>query len=299
MDLRANGWGAAEYNVIEPSEFNVKECRALEECRSVKVGALSRRNEVLTFISWMGCRSCVLAVIVVFFLILGGLVVFVNASARNTLIASASYVLGMQVSVNNVDIGVVSAKSAITNFTVGNPLGLRGNAFEFDRAVFDLNLNSLVSRTIAMNEIHLYGVRVSIVSMHDGNSNVKVIDRHVSKRIKETRAMAHRINKFKGAPTKIIANKVAFSDINITISSEKNSTFHMAPVRIAGIRVVDVGHQSHGVHIYEFLEIITNAVMKAIAIAVPGTLHETLIAKFEKALDYGEMQVDIGSDVAG
>lgn len=87
--------------------------------------------------------------------------------------AKAPEILGVNVSVANVSVSILSGSAQIDGFVIGNPEGFKSDkAFYLGKVKVGLNLPSLLSDTIVINEVHISNPEISYeIGLRGANIN--------------------------------------------------------------------------------------------------------------------------------
>ena len=89
--------------------------------------------------------------------------------------------VGAPVTIDSVDISIFSGKGSIKGFTIHNPEGFKTKfAIKLDEAAISIDVGSLLSNTIVINEILIDGPQVTYEGTMD-SSNMKTIMGNVEK----------------------------------------------------------------------------------------------------------------------
>eukprot|EP00931_Biecheleriopsis_adriatica_P038041 TRINITY_DN21818_c0_g1_i1.p1 TRINITY_DN21818_c0_g1~~TRINITY_DN21818_c0_g1_i1.p1 ORF type:complete len:480 (+),score=100.91 TRINITY_DN21818_c0_g1_i1:75-1514(+) len=205
--------------------------------------------------------------------------------------------LGVPTSVSSVNVDIWSGRWTVHDLEVASPPEFgQADFVSLEAGVFDMNLRSLTSSPLEIEELALHNMHVYIDQTANGDSNAKRIMEHVqlmsqseeSKRIAE--ATMH---------TKLIVDRVSFHNISAKVCLHPSCD--MAPPKdflIGRVSVSNVGKATNGIYMPQLVEIIIRAVVGAAIKAAPQQLGNSLAQNLGtgllQALDYAQIHYDLG-----
>jgi len=234
------------------------------------------------------CRILTLAFVTPVLLLAIAHLIF-NAFVSHLIATSCRHLLGVKTVVNHVDMGFLSSRSELYGLSIANPEGIAGNFLDVDEAVLDIYApswwSSSESSPVEIQDLSLHGVRLTIVQTPDLNSNWVMLEDHVRK-VLPRHMLSKELDMLEHMKMKIVADKVEFGDITVTWVTP---LLNQVPVHIQGIKFTDVGKKRNGIHILDFVGIVSNAMMNAAMAAGPSNVGA---ANFDSTRDGGNAMLD-------
>jgi hypothetical protein len=214
-------------------------------------------------------------------------------AARSAAVAAMSYVFGVDTSLASFDTNLLLARAELRYIAVENPPSMIGRAMELDRLVIDLDTWSLMFQPIHLQLMSLSDMHVELKKIGVIKSNLDSIIEHAAAVIHDNDTIIGKINRFndfRNNGPRVVADKVHFKNITITANISGAMSLHHVPQ----VLVTDVGRKQGGIHVYDLLEVVVRAIVKAVAVATSHEIQKGVIRSVEDALDYGSVEIDTG-----
>mmetsp|Transcript_28667 Transcript_28667/g.89346 ORF Transcript_28667/g.89346 Transcript_28667/m.89346 type:complete len:430 (-) Transcript_28667:65-1354(-) len=222
-------------------------------------------------------------------------------------------VFGTHVTIGAMNLGLAHGRASITNMTVESPPGFDGSFLGLGRFVFDLSPRSILAAWLSgwiapvdLRELAIQNVSVlidmnwSTSADRHTTSNAQTIVQHMNKATEPLPTPSpeevadiglHALS------AKIKVGRVELSNISAGVLLRP---FLHVPVsyEIKRVVVADIGEKSDGVYLWEFVEILSRAILMAVIRAAPGNIRANLAKVFGQTLfkdmDFKEIMYDAG-----
>ncbi|OGV59785.1 MAG: hypothetical protein A2X45_13875 [Lentisphaerae bacterium GWF2_50_93] len=190
---------------------------------------------------------------------------------KTAVIGIVPRITGTPVKMESFSFSMFSGKARMKNFVIGNPEGFSTEyAFSLNELVVEVDMDTLFSKKIVIDEIRVNGVDV-IYEQGMTTSNLKEIRANVKsytgkekdKRQEETADSPRREEKERVEARKVQINNFYFNDVKVSLSvfllqGAKTS------IPIPDIHIEDIGKEGDGVTAGEAAVQIFNAIYKSI-----------------------------------
>lgn len=101
---------------------------------------------------------------------------------RHAVVKYGPEITGTSVTLEDVDVSILSGRAHVKSFIVGNPKGFDSkNAFEVGQVEVVLDVKSLFSETVKVHKILIEGAQLTVEQIA-GKSNIKMLQRNVEQR---------------------------------------------------------------------------------------------------------------------
>ncbi len=204
----------------------------------------------------------VLAVVVVVIVAVVLVVIYIDSVARTGVERGGTYALGVDTTLDAMDVGVLSGSVEMAKLEVGNPEGFDTPHFlRLDSGRVVASLGSLMKEKIIVPELTLSGISMNLERKR-GKANYKVIMDNL-KRFESKEDAAPEEQK---EGKKFIINELAIRDIQVQVdllpvAGERTRV----PVKIERIEMANVGSDGdEGIALAELVGILTKAILTAV-----------------------------------
>ncbi|MHC4758135.1 MAG: DUF748 domain-containing protein [Planctomycetota bacterium] len=178
--------------------------------------------------------SIVLAAIVILLIVIVlAVTLFANTIIKKGVQIGGSRGLGVPVNVDSVNLSIIRGKLQLHNFVVGNPPGYEHEKFlQLKNGVFDLDIGSLMTDTVNIEEITFDGLNVVLEQKTLTKNNIKDILNALPK----SEPSDEPEQQEKGAPKNLKIAKLQLKDISVQakllpVSGKSDTvTFKMSPI---------------------------------------------------------------------
>lgn len=232
--------------------------------------------------------------------VLVGLVVLLaltmNTWVRVGLEEVGNAVFGTDMRIGAMNLGLQHGRATITNMTVSSPPGYKGSFFDLGRFVFELSprtvLAAWISKWSVPVELHQLSIRdiKVFIDMNwtasqdtaETTSNAQTIVKHMNQELEPLPTPSPEEVEDVGLhalEAKIKADLVELTNINASVVIRP---FISTPIDwdIKEVVVREIGARDNGVYVWEFVEILTRAIMMAIIKGAPDNVRANLAKIF-------------------
>mmetsp|Transcript_23575 Transcript_23575/g.67532 ORF Transcript_23575/g.67532 Transcript_23575/m.67532 type:complete len:418 (-) Transcript_23575:207-1460(-) len=226
--------------------------------------------------------------------------------------------MGVDVSLDAVNIGLMSGRASITNLTVASPPGYNENLFELDRFVFDVAPASLMHgwasdfvKPIIIEDFTVYGCEVNLeAKMLSQENNALTVISHMDQTTKKISPEVEEEIKdevehpklpdvqtsIKAMEMKIRVDRLSMQNISVSASFPPIPAVRYT---LREVEVRDVGKKTDGVYMYEFIDIFVRALLMSVVKGAPAAVRVNLASAFGedlwKNLDVSHILFDNGN----
>jgi hypothetical protein len=157
---------------------------------------------------------------------------------------------GTEVKVKSVSISLLGGDLAINNFSVANPADYKSKeALSFDLVSVDLDVNSMFSDTIIVNEVLIDNVKIDFEPTLTGGSNLTDIKNNIMNFVKKEKGETAEKPAEEEKPAtnekgkKVIIKKFIINNGTVTVSSSMLD--QSIPLTLSKIELNDLGKESN------------------------------------------------------
>ena len=234
--------------------------------------------------------------------IIGGIVLYLTI---NTIIASeiesaATDALGVDTELGSFELSLFQGRSRISDLEIANPEGYDGKFLTLGSGVVGVNLGTVMSDRLEIEEITLKDIEVSLIERLDGSNLGIIIKNAEGDDPKDTDDTNDT-----GDDRKFIIDKVEADDITLTIAIEPiTQSRKPTTMKIDQILVRDIGKKQNGVTLDEVTSILVRSIIGSAAKAAPGQIPSILLSTMEGGLsslthlDVGGVHFDLGEGLS-
>ncbi len=246
----------------------------------------------------------VLVVVVLLAAVVIAVAFYLDAIAKGAIEKGATYALGVQTTLDEADVGVISGEFSMKGLNVANPEGFQGDHFlQLGEGYVDVSMGSLRQDTVQLPLLTLTTVSMILEKKGD-ESNYKVILDNL-KRFESGKQEPDDGEKKPGKT--FVIQEVVITDVNVEVNMLGiGGELGRARVPIDEIRLTNVG--AGGADTSEMTDVIIKAIMAAIlanAADLPADLVNDLGGSMQGLTSLADMGIgesyDFGqmADVAG
>ncbi len=212
---------------------------------------------------------------------------------RHAVVKYGPEITGTSVTLEDVDVSILSGRAHVKNFKVGNPKGFDSkNAFEVGQIEVLLDVKSLFSETVKVHKILIDGAQLTVEQVA-GKSNIKALQRSIEQR---TAGMANKGGQ-QGATSDDSETAMAIDHIYVNgtrvnlianllgegnLLGDQNSE-----VSIPDIHLKDIGKEGAGVSPAEVAKLVMDVIAKNVGKGMLKGLpsEEELKKQLEKKME--------------
>ena len=218
----------------------------------------------------------------IFFAVLILLVIFRDPLIRIATVRAGSYLTGTQVNLKRFS-STLTGRVSIHGFSVGNPEGFtRNNAVDFQEITVDLDLGSLLTDEIRINEILIRGMNVNFETNFN-KSNLGAIQENLSSAEQtDTNTAAEKTQepqkkqpeaKKSAKEQRVFIAKLTADNNSVSVTSSTINQVFTLP--LPPFNLTDIGGNSIADTLNELTSLLINAISKA-AVNVGGAVGSIL-----------------------
>lgn len=199
--------------------------------------------------------------------ILVGVGVFVFLGQLNDIVRAAIEKVGSDmtqtnVELNEVDIELTTGKGALRGFKVTNPNGFsKDDAFKFGEVTIDIDLATIKSDPVIINELVIQSPEIFYEFLQDGNSNLQSLNDTVQSRSKKAES-----SEPKSEGPKIIIENLYLRDGTVSVRAPLLNEKLSVPM--PDIHLTDIGKKEKGATAREVADQTMQAVLNGAKNAV-------------------------------
>ena len=232
----------------------------------------------------------------------------INTIAANEIESAATESLGVETTVGAVRISLFEGRTEIVDLDIANPTGYDGEFLVLGNGILGVNLGSLLSKRVEIEEFTLKDIQLSLIQRADG-SNVGAILDNINKSSSGEEPDKGTDKKDDSEGQKFIIDKLEVDNVEIAISVQPISdATKPSKVTIKQIVIRDIGRKEDGVTIDVVTQVIVQSILKSALEAAPGQIPSIMFSAMKGGLgnldhmDLGGVQIDLGkglSDLLG
>ena len=227
----------------------------------------------------------------------------INTIAANEIESAATDTLGVKTTVGAVRISLFEGRTEIVDLDIANPSGYDGEFLVLGNGVLGVNLGSLLSERVEVEEFTLKDIQLSLIQRADG-SNVGAILDNINKGPSDDQADKE-TDKDDSDGQKFIIDKLEVDNVQIAISVQPISdATKPSKVTIKQIVIRDIGRKENGVTIDVVTKVIVQSILKSALEAAPGEIPSIMFSAMKGGLsnldhlDLGGVQIDLGKGLS-
>jgi hypothetical protein len=219
--------------------------------------------------------------------------VWIDQLAKSGVEGGATYALGVDTRLDDMDVGILSGQVAMADLNVANPGGYKSPHFlELGDGRVGVSLGTLMEDTVVVPELALSDISLNL-EHHHGKANYQVIIDNL-KRFESGEKPAAQTAEHKGRK-KFVIQKVVVRNVRVAVELlPVGGDLTRVPVIIERIELENVGTAGDPVQLAE----LTSVVLKAILTAVVDRAGEVLPGDIAGELTAGLGQLESLGDVS-
>jgi hypothetical protein len=186
---------------------------------------------------------------------------YINVFAKHGIERGSEHALGVDTSVDDVNLGLVSGKFGISDFHVRNPEGFETeDFFVLQNARLSVGMRSVMADTVIMDELSLDGIELNLEFIN-GNGNYKAILDHLKQFEKKNGTQ-----KSKEPTKRFIIDRLTVTNVvaRVRVKSPKLGIDKEMTVEVPEIRMEKVGAKKGGVGLPEITSIVVTRMLDAV-----------------------------------
>jgi len=194
-----------------------------------------------------------LSLIAVFGLVVISVVAFLDQIATTAVRTGGPYFTGTTVTLDGVNFSLADGNMAVKNMIVGNPPGYStSEAIKFDQFLVDLQLDTITSDKIIINEVRITAPAINMEMSLLGNSNLNDIQDHINQitaksAAPETQTPPDAADTAESTPEvkaqkQVVIRKLVIEGAVITLASKELTVG--IPIPLPTLTLTDIGENS-------------------------------------------------------
>ena len=236
-------------------------------------------------------KYIVLFAVLAVLIVVVGVVVWIDHIAKVGVERGATYALGVETTLDSMDVGIFGGSVEMTNLDVANPEGFNAPKFlQLGTGRVAVSLGSLMEDTVVVPELTLDNVNMSI-ERKGKKTNVDAIIANLQK----LQSGDSTPQQPRSEAKKFVINEVAVTNVNVSVNMLPiGGELTTVPVKIERIELRDVGSgKDQGVVLAELTGIVVQAILTAVVDKAGTVLPADILADLTHGLD----QIDgLGGD---
>ena len=210
-----------------------------------------------------GIKIMLIAVIVLTAVVVGVMALYLDVFAKHGIERGSTYALGVDTSVDKVNLGLTSGNFGISDFHVRNPEGFETEDFFVLRnGQLSVGVRSVLADTVVMDELSLDGIELNLEFI-DGKSNYGPILDH----LKQFEKSSTKSKEPKKQPKKrFIIDRLTITNVvaRVRVKSPQLGIDKEMTVEVPEIRLEKVGAKKGGVGLPEITSIVVTRLLDAV-----------------------------------
>ncbi|MCP4836974.1 MAG: hypothetical protein GY895_19670 [Phycisphaera sp.] len=253
-------------------------------------------------------KRTILGLLVLLVLGLVGIYFTLNTIAASEIESAATDALGVETTVEAVNIGLFKGRSSLRDLEIDNPPGYEGKFLVLKSALLGVSLGTIFSDLIDVKEVSIEGISLDLVERLK-ESNIGTILSNANNDPSDTSASDDPSSGDSGSDggddQKFIIDLVSVKDIEIKVAVEPvTSERQPTTIKIDEIVIHDIGRKENGVTLDELSAILVRSIVGSAVKAAPGQIPSLLMTTMEGGLsslthfDLGGVQIDLGKGLS-
>jgi hypothetical protein len=220
-----------------------------------------------------------IALFILIVIALGAGVYYIDSIAKNAIEYGGTEALGVNTTLDNIDIALMDGRTTMKNLGIANPEGFDAQKLmQLGKGTLAINLKSLTEDTIIIPEISFSDLTLNI-EQKDRTSNVKKLMDSMAAKAPADKSKAEEAPKSASgteAGKQFIIERVALSNIRVNAKiSAMNNVLTETSVTIPSIQLNDIGKSSDGLPMEAVIKELVNVILNA-SINNSGALSSSL-----------------------
>lgn len=294
---------------VESESLEIESGKSSDSEHQKGAGGIANCSHKRLIAMCMACSCCICGLPIAFVCIQA----IVNAVVRSRIGIYGTRVLGVETTVQQVNIGLLKASSSISGVSVASPQG--GTFLDILGGNVDTHgWPTLFQDNLHFKEMAVRNVTLAINQLPGGETNAQHIIRHLRQYRQEQKAHPPAFQLINGKEfmdkKKVIVDRLTMTGIHFTVDLPlPGMSVGQGPVpfTINNIVISDIGKgllrtdfaEGHtGIHIHDLFVIVLVCLVNSLLHTVPQQyvhlLQAAMVVQFDKAFDYGALQADVG-----
>ena len=140
-------------------------------------------------------RIILLAILILVVVVVVAIVLFAESVLKTRIEAAASKALGVEVSIDDVDLSILGGKLGLQNLVINNPPGYQHRKLlELKDAKIEVDIRSLLSDTVNIREIKLDGMNLVIEQRGISSNNLQDVIKSIQTKDKQTKPSGKKLH---------------------------------------------------------------------------------------------------------
>lgn len=214
--------------------------------------------------TWVLRISIALIVLVVLALVTG--FIFIDKIAKEAIERGSQYALGVETSLESVDLGVFSGKFSLSELHARNPEGFsEGDFFALGGGRLSVGVRSLLGDTVRVDELVLAGIDLRL-ELQNTRSNYGEVLNNLKRFEGEKKTGGEEGEKEAGGNKRLIIRRLLIDDVEagLKLESPELGIDTESTVRVPTIELTDIGVGQGGVSIAELSSIVMTRIIEAV-----------------------------------
>lgn len=253
-------------------------------------------------------KRTIVGLLVLLVLGLVGVYFTLNTIVASEIESAATDALGVETTVEAVNIGLFKGQSSLRDLEIDNPPGYEGKFLVLKSALLGVSLGTIFSDLIDVKEVSIEGISLDLVERLK-ESNIGTILSNANNDPSDASASGEPSSGDSGSDggddQKFIIDLVSVKDIEIKVAVEPvTSERQPTTIKIDEIVIHDIGRKENGVTLDELSAILVRSIVGSAVKAAPGQIPSLLMTTMEGGLsslthfDLGGVQIDLGKGLS-
>jgi hypothetical protein len=212
-------------------------------------------------------------------------VLWIDRLAKAAVETAGTSALGVATTVDDVDVGILSASCTLSGLQVANPGGFKSNFFlKLNDGAIDVSLGSLVGETVEVPRLALRGIKMNLVRESDQANYRTIVDNIV--RFEASRKKPQGEAGDDEAGKKFIFREVVIEDVAVDINLLPfGGKLTQLTVNIERLQLEDVGSEgNNGETLARVTAVVVKAVLDAVIEKGEGVLPPEMLGELRERL---------------
>ncbi len=244
-------------------------------------------------------KKIVAAVVALVVLVFIAVIFWIDHVAKAGVEVGATYALGVETTLDDMDVGMFSGSVEMADLNVANPEGCSSPHFlQLGEGRVDISLGTLMEDKVVIPELTLSGLRMTL-EHKNGKANYKTI----LDNLKKLESKSDPAPDDEGSGKRFVINKVAVNDVEVQVELlPVGGSLTRVPVKIERIEVQNVGSDSdQGVMLAKLTGILIKAILTSVVqqagSALPGDIAAELNSGLAQLEGLGGASVQVVGEV--
>jgi hypothetical protein len=247
-------------------------------------------------------KRIILVLVLLVIVLVGAGIFWINHIAKVGIEAGSTYALGVDTTLDGVDIGILAGRSELSGLTVANPEGFASPHFlSLGNGVVSVSLGSLTRDTVEVPEFSLTGIDMNLERIK-GKSNYGVITNNLGRfesgdaEDKEETASGEEDD-----GKKFVIREILIRDVKVHVNYVPTAGEAVrSTVPVKELRLENVGTGSEGgVQVAELTSTLIKAIMAAALEQGGGVIPKEISGELASAMESLQPLAEVGAQLMG